>query len=420
MSEHVLVVGSGRDLPGRVREAAPGNRTSVICRLEYLARLRERDAHSRVIAVRHDAPGTEWVALAAAAHAVDPFTRIATFGERDQDRCAEIGRALGLATHHPRTVTLVHDKAAMRARLRETGTDPTPSAAVTGPEELRAFVDAHGVPCVVKPAHGSASVGVAVLRTTDDAALTAALARAGGDFYGLSGTGVVVERFHEGPQFSVEGFSEDGEHVCVAITRKYSDPVRFVELGHAVPAPLPARTREDIHRYVGEVLDALGVTFGATHTEIVLTDEGPRVIETHLRMGGDEIPALVRTATGVHLPDLVARQAAGERVLPDLRKELASGGTTAGAAIRYAPAPVAGVLTEVEGVERARRVPGVEEVVVEAEPGTVCAGLESSDERLAHVRAAGPSAERAMETARTALGALAFHIRTTPPTEEAV
>ncbi|AVV41391.1 carboxylate--amine ligase [Streptomyces sp. P3] len=420
MSEHVLVVGSGRDLPGRVRAAAPGNRTTVICRLDYLSRLRERDAHSRVLAVRHDAPDREWVAIAAAVHAVDPFTRIATFGERDQDRCAEIGRALGLHTHSPRTVALVHDKAAMRARLRETGTDPTPSAKVTDLEALRVFVTTHGVPCVVKPTHGSASVGVAVLRSAEEHELAAALTRAGGDFYGLSGAGVVAERFHEGPQFSVEAFSEDGEHVCVAITRKYSDPDRFVELGHVVPAPLPPETEDEVRGYVPRVLDALDIAFGATHTEIVLTEAGPRVIETHLRMGGDEIPALVRSATGVDLADLVARQAAGERVLPGLRKELADGRTPAAAAIWFAAAPAAGVLTSVEGVDEARRTAGVEEVVVQAEPGTVCAGLESSEERLAFARAAGASAEEAVGSARAALAALAFHIRTVPSIEEAV
>ncbi|MEU1122552.1 ATP-grasp domain-containing protein [Streptomyces sp. NPDC005899] len=420
MSEHVLVVGSGRDLPGRVRAAAPGNRTTVICRLDYLSRLRERDEHSRVLAVRHDAPDAEWVALAAAVHAVDPFTRIATFGERDQDRCAEIGHALGLHTHSPRTVALVHDKAAMRARLRETGTDTTPSAAVKDLEALRLFVREHGVPCVVKPTHGSASVGVAVLRSARESELAAALTRAGGDFYGLSGTGVVAERFHEGPQFSVEAFSEDGEHACVAITRKYSDPGRFVELGHVVPAHLAPETEEEVRSYVARVLDALGITFGATHTEVVLTDAGPRVIETHLRMGGDEIPALVRAATGVDLGDCVARQAAGERVLPELREKLSGGRAPSFAAIWFAAAPVAGVLTSVEGVEEARRTAGVEEVVVQAEPGTVCAGLESSDGRLAYARATGATAEEALGAARAALTALAFHIRTVPSIEEAV
>ena len=47
----------------------------------------------------------------------------------------------------------------------------------------------------------------------------------------------------------VEGFSEDGEHVFVAIARKYSDPVTFYSrLAEARAfAPEPERARPDRH-----------------------------------------------------------------------------------------------------------------------------------------------------------------------------
>ena len=103
------MVGSGRDLPARIGRALPGTHTSVICRLDVVAKLGDLTEHARVIAVRHDAPDEEWIALARAAHELGPFTRIATFGERDQDRCAAIGQALGICTHSPRTISLVRD-----------------------------------------------------------------------------------------------------------------------------------------------------------------------------------------------------------------------------------------------------------------------------------------------------------------------
>ena len=111
MTEHVLVVGSGRDLPARVRRAVPGTKTSVICRLEFVAKLRKLTEHTRVIAVRHDAQDEEWVALARAAHELHPFTRIATFGESDQDRCAVIGE-----DWHRNTLTADRRAGARQAR----------------------------------------------------------------------------------------------------------------------------------------------------------------------------------------------------------------------------------------------------------------------------------------------------------------
>jgi len=409
MREHVLVVGSGRDLPARVRRARPGTETSVICRLQFVAKLRELTEHTRVIAVRDDAPDEEWVALALAAHQLHPFSRIATFGETDQDRCAVIGEALGITTHSPRTVELVHDKFAMRVRLRETGVDTTASALVDDLATLTDFVDLHGLPCVVKPVAGAGSAGVAVIR--DQSSLASAFERASGRFEGLPDEGVLVEEFHEGPQFSVEAFSERGEHQVVAITRKFSDPVNFVELGHVAPADLTSQDQKEVQYFVERVLDALGVTFGATHTEIVLGENGPRVIETHVRMGGDEIPALALDATGVDLADCVVRQTMGERVLPEIRAALADNRPARCSAIWFVAAPAAGVVVEVSGAHEARQTDGVSDVELLVGPGSRVGNLESSDSRIAYVRAVGTTPEQAVTSARTAAARLEFQLR---------
>jgi biotin carboxylase len=418
MTEHVLVVGSGRDLPARVRRAVPGTKTSVICRLEFVAKLRELTEHARVIAVRHDAPDEEWVALARAAHELHPFTRIATFGESDQDRCAVIGEALGIATHSPRTVELVHDKHAMRVRLRETGIDSTASAVVADLDTLSTFVGEHGFPCVVKPVAGSGSEGVALVR--QESQLASAFERAGGRFEGLPDAGVLVEQFHEGPQFSVEAFSERGDHQVVAITRKFSDPTTFVELGHVAPADITSQQHKEVEYYVERVLDALGVEFGATHTEIVLGEAGPRVIETHIRMGGDEIPALALDATGVDLAECVVRQLVGERVLADIRAGLDEELPAQCSAIWFVAAPVAGVLADVSGLDEAGNTEGVTEVKLLVDPGSTIGPLESSDSRVAYVRAVGKTADLAVNSARKATSHLEFQLRVRAVSEQTV
>lgn len=409
MTEHVLVVGSGRDLPARVRRALPGTETSVICRLEFVAKLRELTEHTRVIAVRHDAPDEEWVALARAAHQLHPFTRIATFGETDQDRCAVIGEALGITTHSPRTVALVHDKHAMRVRLRETGVDTTASAVVADPAALAGFVGEHGFPCVVKPVAGAGSAGVALVR--HDSELASAFERASARFEDLPDAGVMVEQFHEGPQFSVEAFSELGEHQVVSITRKFSDPTTFVELGHVASADLTSEQQAEVYDYVEKVLDALGVEFGATHTEIVLSEAGPRIIETHVRQGGDEIPALTFDVTGVDLAECVVRQTVGEKVLPDIRAVLAEERPARCSAIWFAAAPAAGVITDVSGHDEAGETEGVTEVKLLVRPGSTVGALESSDSRIAHVRAVAETADRALNAAREAAARLEFQLR---------
>ncbi len=356
--EHVLVVGTGRDFPARLRAARPGTRTTVICQLDYVGKVRNPGANARVLGVRDDAPEQEWIDLAAAVHAIDPFTRIGTFGERDQGHYAAIAHALGLRAHTPETVRLVHDKEAMRARLRDRGVDATACARVSGPDELRAFVRSTGSPCVVKPVSSSGSAGVT--KVAHESELSEAFERAARSYLGLSNTGVLVEEFLEGPQFSVEAFSEAGEHVVIAVTRKFSDPATFVELGHVSPADLPADAVSAIGTYVTSVLDVLGVEFGPTHSEVVLTAGGPRLIETHVRMGGDMIPTLTLEATGVDIDVCATRQTLGEKELPGIRARPADGGGRGCSAIRFASVAARGGTLE-EVVKAAREaVTGLE------------------------------------------------------------
>lgn len=409
MSEHVLIVGTGRDFPARIRHVRPGAQTSVICQLDSIGKVRGPGEHVRVIGVRNDASDQEWIDLAAAVHAHHPFTRIATFGEKDQNRYAAIAQALGLRAHSPATMALVHDKAAMRTRLREAGIDSTACARVADLDELRAFVRRHGSPCIIKPVTGSGSAGVT--KVMDESDLAQAFKRAGGSYLGLLNPGVLVEEFLDGPQFSVEAVTELGEHQIVAITRKYSEPETFVELGHVSPAELSGPQCQEIHAYVQRVLDALGVEFGPTHTEIVLGADGPRLIETHLRMGGDHIPTLTLEATGVDLDDCAVRQTLGEKVLPGIRATLAQARPDRFAAIWFASLGGLGVLDGVSGLDEARAIPGVTEAAMLARAGAQVGALETSESRVAFARAIGQTAAEALTAARQAVTRLEFHLR---------
>ena len=168
------------------------------------------------------------------------------------------------------------------------------------------------------------------------------------------------------------------------------------------------------------VLEALGVEFGATHTEIVLGPAGPRVIETHVRMGGDEIPALAFDATGVDLAEYVVRQTVGEKVLPEIRAVLAEERPARYSAIWFVAAPVAGVLADIGGLDEARKVKGVTEVQLLVRPGGTIGALESSASRVAYVRAVGETADAAVDAARNAAAHLEFQLRVRAVSEQTV
>lgn len=409
VTEHVLVFGVGYDIPARMRafgeEIGRKVTTSVICWPEHLEKMDDTADHARVIILSPDAPNEEWIEIAKTVHAIDPVTRIGSFYDDCRPQAAAVAEALGLHTHRSATIEFVMNKYAMRQRLATSGVEATPSAVVNSVDALREFADAHGYPCVVKPLTGAASKGVSILREPAEAA--AALERAGG---ATSDPRATVEEFLEGPQFSVEAFSEHGEHVVVTITRKYSDPVSLVELGHVMPAPLDPEQRATVERHVIAALDALEVEYGPTHTEVILTACGPRIIETHLRTGGDELWNMVTDATGVDLIESQLRQVLGEKVLPGIRATLADQGQARRTeAIWFAGSPAEGTLVEVAGADAQH--PDHIRLHVIGTPGVQLAGLQNSFSRLAWARAHGVTAEKALGDARSAIEALTFVTR---------
>ncbi|MEV6357100.1 ATP-grasp domain-containing protein [Streptomyces hydrogenans] len=417
-AEHYLLFAAGPrlDHAARLKELDPAARFSVVCRPQHLAALTALPSSEdflRVIAVRRDAPVEEVIALARTVHALDPVTRITAFWEQDQDRAAAVGEALGVATHRPETVRLVQDKGLMRERLRETGVEDTAATRAFGEDDLRAFGERAGLPFIVKPVAGTASFGVTLVRTPEEAA--EAFRTAAGDFPGISRLGVLAEEFHSGAQYSVEAFSEAGEHLVVAVTRKYSEPRGMVELGHVLPAPLDPADREAVTAHVVRVLDALGVEFGPTHTEVVLTEDGPRVIETHLRVGGDEIFNLAKDATGVDMIDLQTRQAAGEKVLPSVRALLEADREPRCEAVWYTAPEVTGTFMGLAGGESTDP-----DVTVLLTPGSPLTGLAGSFARVVRARASAPTAEEAVAKVRAKLDALSLVFHVTPQEREHV
>jgi biotin carboxylase len=330
------------------------------------------------------------VAMATALHRIAPITRIVTQTEAAQLVAGHLTDTLGIPGTSERCARLLHDKAAMRALLNEQGIGPVPYAVDPTQAELRAFVASHGA-SIVKPTKGSGSLGVRRIETAEDVDAVWAWCQEFelGEFQ--------VEKLLVGPELSVEAFSEAGRHTIIAVTAKETDG-GTVELGHVTPAPLEGDQFDRIRELTARLLDAVGLEDGPSHTEIILTDEGPRIVESHTRRGGDRINDLVRMVYGVDMEEATYRLV-GEGAPLDGHLHPARGA----AAIRFLTA-APGVVTAVTGLEAARAVDGVVEVSVSVEAGSTVPELRWSDDRCGHVIVRADDADTAVRLARTVAG----------------
>jgi biotin carboxylase len=169
----------------------------------------------------------------------------------------------------------------------------------------------------------------------------------------------------EADYVSVETVVAAGAMTHLAITGRFPLAAPFRETGFFIPATLEGDAVADVLALASAALTGLGVELGCAHTEIKLTADGPRIIEVNGRIGGG-VPEMLRLATGVEIMTLAMRAALG------LAAEVPQLPATSAVAYRffYQPPASAARLTALEGLDRLRRLPGVDSVQVHHTPGT--------------------------------------------------
>ncbi|MFF9456950.1 ATP-grasp domain-containing protein [Streptomyces flaveolus] len=229
-------------------------------------------------------------------------------------------RRLGVTGVDPAVVRVTRDKLAMRRVLEREAPHLNPAfAAGDDTEAVDRLFAAYGR-VIAKPVDGVGSASIALVESVD--ALPADRRTAA----------TLYEQFAEGREFSVEALSTGGRHTVVGIAEKGTAD-GFVEVSHMMPPPsLDPRRQELVARAVGELLDALGLTDGPSHTEVMVDGDKIVVIETHTRLGGDGIADLVRLTTGVEW----RRAALGWAIGAGVRRSAA---TAAAAATVFLTAP---------------------------------------------------------------------------------
>jgi biotin carboxylase len=315
---------------------------------------------------------------------------------------AEAAHRLGLPGTAPSAVRAARDKLATRWACAEHGVAVPWFALATSDDDAIAAADAAGWPCIVKPRTEAGSIGVRLCRTPDDVlAASRQICSTRTDFRGQEKpVGVLVEEYLVGPEVSVEVVGLGSRRIVLGVTDKTLGPHPcFVEVGETFPSSLPPATTASVAALALAGLDALGHDVGVAHVEVKLTAQGPFLVEVNARLGGAQILRLVRTATGVDLAAAAVALHAGEPLdLPKLQ--------LGAAASRYLTVPRAGVLREVLGEQEARRVSGVLDVCLYAEPGTNVGPALDNTGVLGHVVAAGSTPAEAERSAVTALGQL--------------
>ncbi|UTR13426.1 ATP-grasp domain-containing protein [Salipaludibacillus sp. LMS25] len=235
------------------------------------------------------------LSLAQALHREKPFDAVFAFGEMGITPAAIIKEELNIKGNPLYPVNHSKNKGKMRKLLNKNNISPVKFAECSGSENIKSTIKEMGFPSIIKPISGTASTRVQKINNYQDV----------DEFLSHYETSeiyeVIIEEYLEGREFSVETLSFDGKHLVLGITEKFTtgEP-NYIETGHIFPATSLTGNEEDsIVNVTIQLLNCLEHQNGPGHTEIKLTSNGPKVIETHTRPGGDNITDLIRNSLGV-------------------------------------------------------------------------------------------------------------------------
>ncbi len=232
-----------------------------------------------------------------------------------------VASRMGLLSNPDRYSEVTTNKYKMRQCFLD---NDVPSPKFTLVEDLGHYqITGFRFPLIVKPTDRSGSRGVE--KVLDPVQLEEAVSRAQKESFEHK---AIIEEFVTGREISVESISNEGKHTILQITDKVTTGAPFfVELEHHQPSSLPDNIKDRVRAIVLKALDALHIQYGASHSELKITEDGDiRVIEIGARMGGDFIGSdLVRLSTGYDFLKGVIEVALGEFHKPQITKQNYSG-----------------------------------------------------------------------------------------------
>lgn len=325
---------------------------------------------------------------------------------------AHIAETLGLPGLTVAGVEACRNKHRTRQVLTAAGLPQPRFALVHSVEEAATAADAIGYPVVLKPRGMGASIGV--VRVAQAADLAWAFDIAHQASYGGNPAyegGVLVEELVTGTEISVDGMVHQGRYEPLFLARKQVGPAPyFEEIGHVVDPDDELLSEGSLRDVLARAHRSLGLDTGITHTEVMLSQRGPVVIEVNARLGGDLIPYLGKLATGIDPGELAAALATGG-TMPTVRPE-----PRGIVGIRFAYPPQDCRVTSLALPDPAT-VPGLLEAVAMASPGTeLRLPPKGYISRYAYVICTG--ANRAECVAHLSSAIAATSLEFTPPQED--
>lgn len=280
---------------------------------------------------------------------------------------AYVAEQLGLPGIGQEKASLFTNKFQMRCFLREQGFPIYPEFALCHrPKEAAAFAEHLGCRTIMKPLDSQSSRAVYIIDSARDIHHHfRETAESSSDRYS-----VLIERYIEGTEFTVDGIMVGGHHHTLAISEKKHYPYNpniASELFFSYDNP--RFDYDQLRKLNDRLVELAGLPFGLTHVEYKYENGQFYLIEAAARGGGTRISSdIVPLLTGIDTYQYLIWEALGEKEkLQDFRAPRPYGRC---AVLKFLDIEDDGrVVKEIRGEQEIRENPQVLELHLEFAPG---------------------------------------------------
>ncbi len=313
---------------------------------------------------------------------------------------AEAHAALGIPGCDPEIARRALDKSLALRVWREAGVPVAAGATVCNTEELAAAAADLGLPVVVKPVDSSGSRGV--VRVDTESELVSGLAEAQ-----RFSEQVIVEELLLGRHIDLNGLMVEGRFIRCGIMERFFQPppMSALSLWGAQPAELSSAQEDDCYAIAEHAAQALGIEQGPVKADLIVTADGPRLLELSPRFHGDVLTsymtpfAQVGSPIGAYFAGLLSEQWSSVDCDTSVK---------AHAGWRALFASEAGTLARVEGEAEALAISGVYKLSIRVDLGSMIRIPRDNRDICGFVWVVGPSRDEVRARLEEAAGAITF------------
>jgi predicted ATP-grasp superfamily ATP-dependent carboligase len=210
----------------------------------------------------------------------------------------ELAEELCLALHLPSNTTgcakLCRDKFLTGEKLKEFALPSVKQIQTNDVDQALDWCNKHNCwPKIVKPIDSAGSDGFHFCQNEEEiqAAMLDLLGKT--NFLGKTNSQVLIQEYLKGDEYIVNTVSCGSSHYIqsfMVYQKKETDDGGLTFENYSLLKPSDCPKSAEIFAYALNVLDALGIKNGPSHLEIILTEEGPILVECNGRPHGHSFP----------------------------------------------------------------------------------------------------------------------------------